>query len=122
MEGASPRRQEGEVPYAEEGGRLSVPTVVREESLRFVLAIPDEPLPAGRCWPIVEVAHGTGGDAYSFVGDGTAGRLAARGLASISLRCTGRCRGRTRRRAHELQLLNPDAACGASDSRRSTPS
>lgn len=113
--------QEGEVPYADEGGRLSVTdgvaTAVREESLRFVLAIPDAALAPGACFPIVEVAHGTGGNAYSFVGDGTAGRLAARGLASISLdqplhgpRAEGKSFDVDRM---SFNFLNPDAARGA---------
>jgi pimeloyl-ACP methyl ester carboxylesterase len=50
-----------------------------------VLTVPDAAPPSGACYPIVEVAHGTGGDAYDFLLDGTAGRLAARGLAGISL-------------------------------------
>src|SRR5262249_15065769 len=39
----------------------------------------------GDGWPIVIYAHGTGGDYRSFIDDGTAGRLAAEGLAAISI-------------------------------------
>jgi hypothetical protein len=81
--------QSGEVPYAVEGGGLNMadgaPAPARSERLRFVLTIPKTPPAGGGCYPIVEVAHGTGGDAYSFYDDGTAGRLAARGMAGIGL-------------------------------------
>ncbi|HEY3445479.1 MAG TPA: hypothetical protein VGK67_03900 [Myxococcales bacterium] len=81
--------QEGQLPYLSSGGALhfeaGAPKAVREEDLRFVLTVPAEPPRSGSCYRLVEVAHGTGGDAYSFHGDGTAGRLAARGLAAISL-------------------------------------
>ncbi len=91
MEGQfdSPNYQEGTVPYADDGGNFHVvdgkPAPFRTETLRFVLTIPKDPPRSGSCYPIVEIAHGTGGNAYSGYDDGTAGRLAARGLASIAL-------------------------------------
>ncbi|MGI5862287.1 MAG: hypothetical protein ACOX6T_09545 [Myxococcales bacterium] len=81
--------QNGEIPYAVEGGGFNlvdgVPTPARTDRLRFVLTFPKNPPAGGGCFPIVEVAHGTGGDAYSFFDDETAGRLAARGLAGVGL-------------------------------------
>ncbi|MGC4122136.1 MAG: hypothetical protein QM765_47670 [Myxococcales bacterium] len=81
--------QEGQVPYATAGGALhfeaGTPKPVRDEDLRFVLTIPADPPRSGACYRLVEAAHGTGGDAYSFRDDGVAGRLAARGLAAIGL-------------------------------------
>ncbi len=91
MEGSfdSPNYQKGEIPYAVEGGGFNlvdgVPAPARTERLRFVLTFPKNPPAGGGCFPIVEVAHGTGGDAYSFYDDETAGRLAARGLAGVGL-------------------------------------
>lgn len=91
MEGRfdAPNYQEGTVPYAAAGGGFhlvdGVPAPVREESLRFVLTIPQgSPPDGGPCWPLVEYAHGTGGDAYGFTYQ-TAGRFAGRGLAGISI-------------------------------------
>lgn len=81
--------QEGELPYASIGGALHFvdgkPEPVRDEELRFVLTIPAAAPRTGGCYRLVQVAHGTGGDAYSFHDDGTAGRLAARGLAGLSI-------------------------------------
>lgn len=86
----SPNYERGTPPYSSAGGDFNivdgraVPVVT--EDLRFVLTVPAAAPRGGQtCHPIVEVAHGTGGDAYSFVDDGTAGRLAARGLAGIGL-------------------------------------
>lgn len=85
----SPNYMVGEVPYTS-GGHLQLTSPYREEDLRFVLSIPAAPPASGTCYPIVEYAHGTGftpdsAGAYTFDGDGTAGRLAARGLAGISI-------------------------------------
>jgi len=86
----SPNYQQGTAPYASTSGGFNVvngePEVVWMESLRFVISVPAAPPANGApCHPLVEVAHGTGGDAYSFVDDETAGRLAARGMAGIGL-------------------------------------
>jgi hypothetical protein len=87
---SSPNYQRGAVPYAASGGEFNfvngTPEPTWFENLRFVLTVPADPPSMPRtCYPVVEAAHGTGGTAYSFVGDGTAGRLAARGLAGIAL-------------------------------------
>ncbi|MBI5510510.1 MAG: hypothetical protein HY903_17270 [Deltaproteobacteria bacterium] len=87
----SPSYQKGTLPYAapRDGGAFNVVdgklTPDHYESLRFVLTVPEAP-PANDapCYPIVLFAHGTGGDAYD-VTDGTAGRLAGRGLAGIGI-------------------------------------
>lgn len=90
MEGALtlPNYQEGDVPYNREGAlhfENNSPVPVREETTRFTLAIPKTPPENGSpCYPIVHYAHGTGGDAYSMVPE-SAGRFAARGLATISI-------------------------------------
>lgn len=86
----APSYQEGALPYQDEGGALhfvdGVPTKTADETIRFVLSVPDAPPdPALGCYPIVEYAHGTGGNAYSMQADRTAARLAARGLAGISI-------------------------------------
>ncbi len=83
--------QQGTVPYLLEGGnfRFSIynePNHYAEETLTLVVTVPETPMTtADGCVPIVEIAHGTGGSAYSGLGDGTASRLAARGLASVGM-------------------------------------
>ena len=80
----APNFQHGSIPYNEGGGFVledGLPTVNAEESMRLVISIPELPQ-SGECYPTVLVGHGTGGDAYSFTNE-TAGRLAARGLASV---------------------------------------
>lgn len=71
--GPSPIFQEGEVPYATEGGAITLdasgnPTVHGEFDARFALAIPKTPMPPNG-YPIVLYAHGTGGDYESFIGE-----------------------------------------------------
>jgi predicted esterase len=86
---SSPNFQTGEPPYTT-GGEIVVdesgaPIVQRMETLRFAVSVPRTlPPPAGG-WPIVLYAHGTGGDYQSFLADGTATRMAAEGLATISI-------------------------------------
>jgi hypothetical protein len=79
---------EGQIPYNAAGGAIhrvdGLPAPVRQESVRFVLTVPAVQPPAGGCHPLVQYAHGTGGDAYGF-SVRTAGRLAGRGLAGIGL-------------------------------------
>ncbi len=91
MEGhfVAPNFQRGTLPYtADSGGFVfspdGLPEVQREESLRFVLSIPATPPRDGPCYPIVEYAHGTHGNAYSYSGR-TAARMAARRLAAIGI-------------------------------------
>ncbi|RJO71517.1 MAG: hypothetical protein C4523_04090 [Myxococcales bacterium] len=71
----SPNLQEGDVPYATQGGDIQFgldgkPIVQRMEELRFSLSVPaDATIPAGG-WPIVMQAHGTGGSYRSYLGTG----------------------------------------------------
>lgn len=51
---------------------------------RFVLTVPAGPMPAAG-WPLLVTAHGTTGDAYTFVGeDDFAGWAARHGIAAVS--------------------------------------
>ncbi len=70
----------GDIVYAEDG----LPAVQVTEALRFSFTIPHGPMPAAG-WPVALYAHGTGGDYHSYIGDRTANRLAAEGLAVISI-------------------------------------
>jgi predicted esterase len=84
-----PNFQKGTAPYSVDGGQIELgsdglPIVDHTESLRFAITIPPGTKPASG-WPIVIYAHGTGGDYHSFINDGTATRLAAQGLATISM-------------------------------------
>ena len=85
---AAPNFQTGDPPYLAGGGEIligddNVAVVQRTESMRFALTVPTGAKPASG-WPICVYQHGTGGDWESFVDDGTAGRLAAQGIAVIS--------------------------------------
>jgi hypothetical protein len=85
----TPIYQQGMTPYGSSGGDIRFdddgePVMATTLALRFVLAIPDGPVPdAG--YPVVLYHHGTGGDAASFVRDGTAEQLAQVGVASIGI-------------------------------------
>ncbi len=51
---------------------------------RFILTVPDGPMPAGG-WPLLVSAHGTGGDATSFLGrNDFSGWAARQGIAVVS--------------------------------------
>jgi predicted esterase len=68
---ASPNFQQGTPPYWTDGGGIDLdakgnPKVVRTESLRFALAIPNATMPPDG-WPVILYAHGTGGDYQTFV-------------------------------------------------------
>ena len=79
-------QQRGEVPYASDGGDfidLAVERPVAERT-NITLTVPAEAPLGASCLPVVLYAHGTGGDARSPVNDGTAQRLAARGMATLS--------------------------------------
>src|SRR5262249_10935607 len=85
-----PNFQTGDPPYLTTGGQILVdesgmPIVQRTEHIRFAVTVPKNATMPGDGWPIVIYAHGTGGDYRSFIDDGTAGRLAAEGLAAISI-------------------------------------
>jgi predicted esterase len=84
-----PNFQAGDAPYGSSGGQIELgtdglPIVQHMENLRFAITIPVGTKPTTG-WPLVIYAHGTGGDYHSFINDGTAGRLAAQGLAVISM-------------------------------------
>jgi len=84
----APNFQVGTVPY-DTGGNIvlgtdGLPTVQRMEDLRVAFTIPPGIAPA-KGWPIAIYAHGTGGNYHSFINDGTASRLAAEGIATISI-------------------------------------
>ncbi len=76
----SPNFQAGEPPYFDGGGNLKLddkgrPQVVRSESLRFALSVPNAEMPASG-WPVILYAHGTGGDYLTFVREGLDTRAA----------------------------------------------
>ncbi len=83
--------QQGKVPYLFEGGHFrfnasNTPVGFREEKLTLAVTIPETPMAtADGCVPIVEIAHGTTGSALSGLGDKTALRLAARGIATVGM-------------------------------------
>ncbi len=112
-----PNYQVGSIPY-DRNGQLNIvegiPTPVAQENIRFTLTIPSTPPPGdAECFPIIEYAHGTTGSAYSMV-DETSGRLAARGLAAISIDMPlhgERDGGRTfDKNAASFNFINPDSA------------
>jgi predicted esterase len=84
-----PNFETGSPPYLTpaDGGEILVdangdPIPQRMEDLRFAVAVPTG---GPAVWPIVLYAHGTGGNYRSFIDDGTAGRMAAQGLATIGI-------------------------------------
>lgn len=86
--GPNPVFQQGESPYNQIGSGDFVlddggtPVMQRTESIRFALTLPRGPMPA-RGYPIAIYAHGTGGDAETFIRDNTAGILASQGVATL---------------------------------------
>lgn len=87
---STPIFQDGTAPYRFSGGKVIVdangrPQVQRMETVRFTMTVPKGVTMPADGWPIVLYAHGTGGDYDSFVSDGTAGRMAAQGLAVIGI-------------------------------------
>lgn len=76
--------QKGTPPYLEEGGEINFenPSVERWEGGNAVLILPEsQPPQDGYC--VVLYGHGTGGDAYSFVWDGSALNIVKAGCAGI---------------------------------------
>jgi predicted esterase len=76
----SPNFQQGEPPYFDGGGDIKLgpdgkPQVVRTESLRFSLSVPNAELPPSG-WPVILYAHGTGGDYLTMVREGLDTRAA----------------------------------------------
>ncbi len=86
----APIFQEGEVPYAVEGGAIELgpdgaPIVHGSYEARFALTVPaGSTVPEGG-YPLVLYSHGTGGDYRSFIADGTAALLAAEGYAVMGI-------------------------------------
>jgi hypothetical protein len=84
----APNFQSGSPPYASSGGQFTwqeqSPQIDHYETLRFVLTLPSTPPKTGSCYPLVQYSHGTTGSAKGFVSS-TAHRLAARGMAGISI-------------------------------------
>jgi len=86
----APNFQAGDPPYKNSPtGRITVgtdglATMQRMESLRFSLVVPVGDVPPNG-FPIAIYSHGTGGDYLSGYDDGTAERLAAEGIATISM-------------------------------------
>jgi hypothetical protein len=86
----APNFQAGDVPYKNSpSGRITVgtdgvATMQRMEPLRFSLVVPAGPVPPNG-FPIAIYSHGTGGDYLSGYEDGTAERLSAEGIATISM-------------------------------------
>src|SRR5207248_321336 len=63
---------------------FSTPECPGQLRARFVMSVPDAPVPKDG-FPLLVTAHGTGGDALSFLGkDDFAGWAAAQGYAAIS--------------------------------------
>ena len=86
---STPIYQQGQTPYATAGGDIrfgadGLPMQAGELELRFALTVPAGEMPEAG-WPVVLYHHGTGGDAYSFIEDGTAYHLAAGGVAAIGI-------------------------------------
>lgn len=85
-----PQWQQGQAPFSE-GGHFAFddgwPRLVRMEAVTFGLAVPGGQAPGGG-WPLVIFLHGTGSDWSSWTLGGEsdiAGRLASRGIASLSI-------------------------------------
>ena len=90
----SPNFQFGDPPYLDEKTGFftydaNQKPIYRMERLRFALTWPKQALAQGaiteRPLPIVLYAHGTGGDYTSFIGDGTARRLAEMGIPALGI-------------------------------------
>ncbi len=89
----APNFQEGDVPYASEGGNIYFgengdPIVQMTETLRFAVTIPmNLDVPAAG-WPIAMISHGTGGRYNSYIRGGGRSRsvlLTEAGLATIGI-------------------------------------
>lgn len=118
----APQFQSGTPPFGPEGSGIfqfdakGRPLVQRTDTLSFVLTVPKESddgtlaMPR-RGWPIAPYMHGTGGSRNSFVNDGTAGRLAAQGIAALGIDqpLHGLRPGATPDGANFYNPLNPDA-------------
>lgn len=90
----SPNFQSGEIPYAAKGGSVKydeegLPIIQATETLDFALSIPPDMTMPEDGWPIVMIAHGTGGDYNNWVRSTSDGsrRLVTQavGLAAIGI-------------------------------------
>ncbi len=125
---SSPNLQQGEVPYAEEGGGIFFdetgrPIVQRMEELRFALVVPAEATMPEDGWPISMIAHGTGGDYNTYINseeNGRSRRLIDAGIAAIGIDQPlhgPRGNDETNVELHSFNFLNPVA--GRSNFRQS---
>ena len=85
----TPIYQQGITPYFLFGGDIQFtadgkPKRASTFPIRFAMTIPEGEMPE-EGWPVVLYHHGTGGDAYTYITDGTAYHLAAAGVAAISI-------------------------------------
>jgi predicted esterase len=86
----APNFQTGSAPYMTEGGEIifddvtGMPIVQHMEEMRLSFSIPKGERPSGG-WPVVLYAHGTGGSYHTFKNNGTAARMAQRGLAVVGI-------------------------------------
>ena len=86
-----PFYQQGTVPFLtpDQGGSIGFdaqghPMLVEVDHLRFALSVPKTAMPAGG-YPLILYAHGTGGDYRTFINEGFAQRMAATGIAMLSI-------------------------------------
>lgn len=85
----APIYQQGIMPYFLFGGDIRFeadgsPRRAGTFPVRYAMAIPEGEMPEDG-WPIVLYHHGTAGDAYTFLTEGTAFNIAAAGVAVISI-------------------------------------
>lgn len=86
--GPNPIFQTGAQPYDQQGtggfttNAAGAPQPQGMQNFAFAFTYPSGEAPAGG-WPIAVYAHGTGGDARSFINDGTAASLGAQGIAVL---------------------------------------
>jgi predicted esterase len=85
----TPIYQQGQTPYQLLGGEITfepdgTPIQNGTLPLRFALSVPTGAMPAGG-WPVALYHHGTAGDAYTFIENGTAEHLAQAGVAMIGI-------------------------------------
>ncbi len=85
----APNFMHGDAPY-DKGGDFKFdaqgkPMVHHMEEIPFTIGIPVKREGFGPRWPVVEMSHGTGGDRFSFVYDGSGYELGQKGIATISI-------------------------------------
>ena len=118
----SPQFQSGAPPFTAAGSGAfqfdgkGRPVIQRYDPLSFVLTVPKETTDGTvtmpkHGWPIAPYMHGTGGSRNSVVSDGTGGRLAGVGVASLGIDqpLHGLRPGATPDGTNFYNPLNPDA-------------